>query len=67
MQHSSVDLLNQVIEHPACKHCGAPMWLTRLGSDWAHHDKRTFECKACGATMIEIVPLVAAIGLPESP
>ena len=65
MQRSSVNSLNQVIDHPACKQCGAPMWLTRLGSDWAHHEKRTFECKACGASMIEIVPMLAGRNLAD--
>ena len=40
-------------EHPRCKECGVPMWLTRLVPD--RPDQRTFECKACGASVIEIV------------
>ena len=43
------------IEHPRCKECGVPMWLTRLEPDKPRHDKRTFECKACGATVNEVV------------
>jgi len=43
------------IIHPRCKRCGAPMWLTRLEPDEPDHDKRTFECKACGKTEVEIV------------
>jgi len=31
------------------------MWLTHLESDKPDHDKRTFECKACGASVTEIV------------
>jgi len=31
------------------------MWLTRLESDKPDHNRRTFECKACGATKVEIV------------
>lgn len=43
------------VEHPRCKECGVPMWLTYLESDKLNHDKRTFECKACGASVTEIV------------
>jgi hypothetical protein len=53
--HSSVASSNVVVEHPACEQCKAPMWLARLESDKPDHGKRTFECKACGATKIEIV------------
>ena len=42
-------------EHPRCKECGVPMWLTRLVPDRPDHDKRTFECKACVASVTEIV------------
>ena len=38
------------IEHPFCAKCDAPMWLTRIEPDFPHHDKRTFECQACGGT-----------------
>ena len=43
------------IEHPKCATCGVAMWLTRIDSDKADHDKRTFECKACGRTTTEVV------------
>ena len=43
------------VEHPRCSQCGVPMWLTRLEPDKPDHDKRTFECKACGASVTEIV------------
>jgi len=41
--------------HPTCAKCGAPMWLTRIEPDFPHHEKRTFECKACGGTRTVIV------------
>ena len=41
--------------HPRCKECGVPMWLTRLEPGKPDHDKRTFECKACVASVTEIV------------
>jgi hypothetical protein len=31
------------------------MWLTRIEPHAVDHDQRTFECKACGKTEIEIV------------
>ena len=41
---------SQDIVHPMCANCDAPMWLTRIEPDFPHHEKRTFECKACGGT-----------------
>ena len=35
------------VEHPQCDDCAVPMWLT--------HDVLTFECKSCGAIVIEVV------------
>jgi hypothetical protein len=43
------------VEHPRCTQCGVPMLLTRLEPDKPDHDKRTFECKACVASVTEIV------------
>ena len=43
------------IAHPTCERCGAPMWLTRIEPDKPDHDRRTFECKACGKTVVEVV------------
>ena len=43
------------VEHPRCKKCGVPMWLTHLASHGPDQEKRTFECKACGATVTEAV------------
>jgi hypothetical protein len=31
------------------------MWLTRIEPDKPDYEKRTFECKACGGTTVEIV------------
>jgi hypothetical protein len=31
------------------------MWLTRLEPDKPDHDVLTFECKSCGAMVIEVV------------
>ena len=31
------------------------MWLSRIEPHKADHDKRTFECKACGASVTEVV------------
>jgi transposase-like protein len=41
------------ITHPTCERCGAPMWLTRIEPDRPRHERRTFECKACGKTVVE--------------
>ena len=41
------------ITHPTCERCGAPMWLTRIEPDRPHHERRTFECKACGKMVVE--------------
>ena len=46
---------SQDIVHPTCAICDAPMWLTRIEPDFPHHEKRTFECKACGGTTTVIV------------
>ena len=43
------------VVHPTCETCGAPMWLTRIEPDKPDHDRRTFECKACGHLVTEIV------------
>ena len=43
------------IVHPRCRECGVPMWLSRIEPHKADHDKRTFECKACGASVTEVV------------
>jgi hypothetical protein len=51
--HYVADTLS--VDHPRCKECGVPMWLTRLEPDKPDHNKRTFECKVCGASVTEIV------------
>ena len=43
------------IKQPLCAKCDAPMLLTRIEPDFPHHDKRTFECKACGGTTTIVV------------
>ena len=45
---------SQAAEHPKCPTCAVPMWLTRIEPDKANHVRRTFECKACGATVTEL-------------
>jgi transposase-like protein len=55
MQHSFVESSLHIIEHPACPACGTAMWLIRIEPDRPDHDKRTFECKACGKTTAEVV------------
>jgi DNA-directed RNA polymerase subunit RPC12/RpoP len=52
MQRFSIQQSSQEIEHHECAKCGAPMWLTRIEPD---HDRRTFECQACGNSKTEIV------------
>jgi hypothetical protein len=46
---------SQDIVHPTCAKCDAPMGLTRTEPDFPHHDKRTFECKACDSTTTIVV------------
>jgi hypothetical protein len=53
-QHTSVPCPIE-IEHPKCTTCEISMWLTRIEPDTPDHEKRTFECKACGNTTTEIV------------
>ncbi len=48
-------LREQIIGHPACESCGAPMWLTCIEPDRPDHDKRTFECPRCQHVMIRVV------------
>ena len=55
MQHSSVESSLHNFEHPKCSACGAPMWLARIEPDRPDHDKRTFECQACGKITSEVV------------
>jgi len=55
MQHSYIEQSRQEIEHPDCAKCGASMWLTRIEPYEPNHDKRTFECQACGNSKTEIV------------
>jgi hypothetical protein len=55
MQHSCIQQLSQEIEHPRCAKCGVPMWLTRIEPYEPDHDRRTFECQACGNSEFEIV------------
>jgi hypothetical protein len=45
----------QEIEHPKCAICGSPMSLARIEPSDVDQDQRTFECKACDTTKIEIV------------
>jgi hypothetical protein len=54
MQHSYIDSSNGEFKHPIFGKCGAPMWLARIEPDTPDHDKRTFDCHACGNTIIEI-------------
>jgi hypothetical protein len=55
MQHSYVQSSLHEHEHPVCTVCGASMWLARIEPAHPDHDKRTFECKACGKVTAEIV------------
>jgi hypothetical protein len=59
MESSRVSVISsyteQEIEHPRCAKCDVPMWLTRIEPDFPQHDKRTFECKACGGTTTIVV------------
>ena len=41
------------ILHPLCARCREPMWLTRVEAEYPGHERRMFECQACGATMTE--------------
>jgi DNA-directed RNA polymerase subunit RPC12/RpoP len=54
MQRTSVQS-SQEVELPECTKCGAPMWLTHIEPDEPDHDRRTFECQACGNSKTEIV------------
>jgi hypothetical protein len=54
--HQPTSVLSPIdIEHPKCTACGVSMWLTRIEPDKPDHDKRTFECQACGSTTTAIV------------
>ena len=45
----------QEIEHPKCAVCRSPMSLARIEPYDGDHDQRTFECKVCDTSKIEIV------------
>ena len=55
MQRSSIQQSSQEIERLECTNCGEPMWLTHIEPDEPDHDRRTFECLACGNSKTEIV------------
>jgi transposase-like protein len=55
MREFHYDSARMEIIHPTCARCGAPMWLTRIEPDESNYDRRTFECKACGKTVVEVV------------
>jgi hypothetical protein len=40
--------------HPTCPACDVPMWLTHFEPK-PGHAKCTFECKACGGSVTEVV------------
>jgi hypothetical protein len=43
--------------HPICPACDVPMWLTHFEPEPTKpgHAKCTFECKACGGSVTEVV------------
>lgn len=43
------------IIRPPCPKCGAQMLLSRIEPDKPDHDKRTFECAACGHELSQVV------------
>jgi hypothetical protein len=52
------ELLNSTelkFTHPICPACDVPMWLTHFGPTKPGHAKCTFECKACGGSVTEVV------------
>jgi len=55
MREFHYDSVKIEILRPACKRCGAQMLLTRIEPDKPDHDRRTFECEACGGEQVEIV------------
>ena len=55
MQHSYIQQLQQEIEHPRCARCGVPMWLTRIEPYAPGQEQQTFECQACGNSLVEVV------------
>ncbi|TMI99830.1 MAG: hypothetical protein E6G97_21370 [Alphaproteobacteria bacterium] len=46
---------SNAIIRPPCPKCGAKMLLSRIEPDVPDHDKRTFECSACGHELSEVV------------
>ena len=55
MRQSQINRYPCEIEHPLCDRCQVPMWLARIEPDKPDHQKRTFECPACDAVIIEVV------------
>jgi hypothetical protein len=45
------------LRHPRCPACGVPMWLTEIETQLSDpgQAKCTFECKACGGSVTEMV------------
>jgi hypothetical protein len=55
MQISDYIPARQMIPHPNCPDCGAPMLLARIEPDEPGHDIRMFECRACLKEVMKIV------------
>jgi hypothetical protein len=61
MRQSQIDPYRYEMERPQCERCDISMWLARIEPDKPDHDKRTFECPACNAVIIQIVEYKAAL------
>ena len=55
MQMSEFDPQKLEMGRPRCEKCGTLMWLARIEPDSRNHDKRTFECSVCEATITKVV------------
>jgi hypothetical protein len=55
MQVSDCIQPKQIIAHPDCPTCGAPMFLMRIEPAKPDYDKRTFECPQCLEQVTEVV------------
>ena len=58
MQQSQQSPSIFLIGRPSCEKCSRRMALMRIAPDGPDHDRRTFECPACGHYEVHLVPFV---------
>ena len=44
-----------IFDRPGCPQCNGLMWLALIEPDKPDYDRRTFECRECEHTLVEVV------------